>query len=213
MSSIVLLSGGAGLLSSFSMLHAGLTSMWLRYPLAVVFAWGVFLALMRAWVEVERRYLPDQELAEFLHLPDPGEAETIAPDSSWLDWIDLPLEAEEGCLITVCLIAVMILLGFAFLGIVSVVISAPALIAEVFLDAVLVAALYRRMKLIEHRWWLGGAIRQTWAPVLLAALGLMIAGFAMQVAAPGAVSVGDVWWHYRESDQPVEREEPGSTRR
>lgn len=206
MTSIVLLSGGAGLLSSFWMLRAGLTAMWLRYPVAVIFAWAAFLALIRAWVEVERRYLPDKDLEEFLHLPDPGEAETLKPDSSWFDWIELPLEAEEGCLIQVCLIAIVILLAFAFFGIVSVVVSAPALVAEVSLDAVLVAALYRRMKLIEHRWWLGGAIRQTWGPVLLTAFALMIAGFAMQAAEPRAVSIGDVWWHSRGGDEAVERE-------
>lgn len=187
--------------------------MWLRYPLAVVFAWAAFLLLMRAWVEVERRYLPDKDLEGLLHLPDPGEGERLEPDSSWFDWIELPLEAEEGCLIQVCLIAVIILLGFAFFGIVSVVISAPALLAEVFLDAVLVAALYRRMKLIERRWWLGGAIRQTWGPVLLTALGLMIVGYAMQVAVPHAVSIGDVWWHYRGHDEAVEREGGGGSQR
>jgi hypothetical protein len=100
---------------------------------------------------------------------------------------------------------VVVLLASAIVGIITVIAAAPALVAEVFLDAVLVGALYQRMKHIEQRWWLGGAIRQTWYPVLLTALGLMIIGFAMQAAAPGAKSIGEVWWRYRSEETPVER--------
>ena len=79
------------------------------------------------------------------------------------------------------------------------------LVAEVFLDAVLTAALNRRMKHIEQRWWLGGAIRQTWSPVLLTALAVLLAGFLMQAAAPGANSIGEVWWRCRAAEEQVER--------
>lgn len=209
MSSVVLLSGGAGLLASFCMLHAGMNAMWQRYPLAVVAAWLAFLALMRVWVEIERRYfLSDDDLDALVKLPDPGEAETDTSESdwSWLDWVSIPdFEDAEGCAVAVGVAIVVVLLASAFVGIITVVAAAPALVAEVFLDAVLIGALYQRMKHIEQRWWLGGAIRQTWYPVLLTALGLMIIGFIMQVSVPGAKSIGEVWWHHRAREEQVER--------
>jgi len=209
MSSIVMLSGGAGFLSSFGMLRAGMEAMWVRYPLAVVAAWLTFLALMRLWVELERRYfLSDQDLDALLTLPDPGEGEKAREerDWSWLDWLEMPdFDDPEGCAVAICVAVLLVLLASAFLGIISIIAAAPALVAEVFLDAVFVTALYQRMKHLEHRWWLGGAIRQTWSPVMLTALGLMLAGYLMHAAVPGAKSIGEVWWHYQSEDVPVER--------
>ena len=98
---------------------------------------------------------------------------------------------------------VVVLLGGAFVGVIEIVSMAPALIAEVFLDSVLVAAFYNRMKRIEQRWWLGGAISQTWVPVLLTACGLMVVGWALHALAPEANSLGGVWLHYH--PLPIER--------
>lgn len=50
MSLLVSLTGGAGLLASFLMLHAGITSMSWRYPLALLAAYGVFLLLLWLWL-------------------------------------------------------------------------------------------------------------------------------------------------------------------
>jgi hypothetical protein len=207
MSSLVGLSGAAGFFASFGMLRLGVNAMWLRYPLAVLAAWAAFLALMRVWAEFERRcFLPDTELDELLHLPDPGEpTERMpddspksrgGPDSSWWDWLEIPDLDAEGCLPTLVIGVVAVLLGSAFVGVLEIVSMAPALMAEVFLDSVLVAVFYRRMKKIQQRWWLGGAISQTWKPVLLTALALMVTGWALRKLVPGANSIGGVWWHY-----------------
>ena len=50
MSLMLMLTGTAGFLSSFVLLHLGLTRMWLRYPLAVLCAYVVFLLLLRLWL-------------------------------------------------------------------------------------------------------------------------------------------------------------------
>lgn len=215
MSSLVGLSGAAGFFASFGMLHAGLHAMGLRYPLAVLAAWAAFLVLMRVWAEFERRcFLPDTELDALLHLPDPGEPKTDDAhpmprrarrgSSWWWDLLDVPsFEIGEGCLPTLVFWTVVVLLGTAFAGVFAIISMAPALIAEVFLDSVLVAAFYQRMKKIEQRWWLGGAIQQTWLPVLLTALALMVIGGALHALAPGANSIGSVWLHYH--PRPLER--------
>ena len=65
MSLILAVTGLAGFLASFALLHAGLTRMWLRYPVSVLFAYAVFLLLLRLWLFLHSREpLPD--------LPDLG---------------------------------------------------------------------------------------------------------------------------------------------
>src|ERR687893_1864665 len=51
---ILLLTGLAGFLVSYLLLHSGMTRMWLRYPLAILFAYCVFLLLLRLWLALQR---------------------------------------------------------------------------------------------------------------------------------------------------------------
>jgi hypothetical protein len=50
---IVALTGASGLLWSYLLLHAGVHSMALRYPLVVAAAYGVFLGLLWAWLRTQ----------------------------------------------------------------------------------------------------------------------------------------------------------------
>lgn len=50
MTLMVLLTGFAGFLSSYGMLHFGLTKMWLRYSLAVLVSYAAFLLLLKFWL-------------------------------------------------------------------------------------------------------------------------------------------------------------------
>jgi hypothetical protein len=59
---IVVLTGGFGLLSSFSMLHFGMDAMAIRYPLALTVAYLVFLLLIWLWMRTKA--------ADFLDVPD-----------------------------------------------------------------------------------------------------------------------------------------------
>lgn len=56
---ILLLTGLAGFLVSFSLLRFGMTRMWLRYPLAILIAYCVFLLLLRLWLFFQRHREPD----------------------------------------------------------------------------------------------------------------------------------------------------------
>ena len=55
MSLILAATGAAGFLASFAMLRFGLSLMWLRYGLAVLFAYAVFLLLLRIWLYLHSR--------------------------------------------------------------------------------------------------------------------------------------------------------------
>jgi len=53
MSLLVLLTGGSGLLASYVLLQAGVTAMWLRYPLALCAAYLVFFVLLWLWLRTK----------------------------------------------------------------------------------------------------------------------------------------------------------------
>ena len=59
MTMIVVATGVAGFLASAALVHVGVASMGLRYGVAFVIAYGVFLCLVRLWVEMYRRRLDD----------------------------------------------------------------------------------------------------------------------------------------------------------
>ena len=48
--------------------------------------------------------------------------------------------------------------------------AAPVLLAEVALDAALVAGIYRKLRKEDARYWLGSALRHTWLPAVIAAV-------------------------------------------
>jgi hypothetical protein len=94
--------------------------------------------------------------------------------------------------LAVALLAVGLVLSSLF-----VIYSAPMLFAEVLLDAALSAGLYRRLRGIEADHWLQTAIRRTILPFALTALCVTLAGWGMELYAPGANSIGDVFLHVR----------------
>jgi len=188
---LVGLTGGAGFLASFLLLRAGLGSMSERYPLAVLIAYGVFLLLLWAWLR--------SSLEDWLDLPDVdlgggssqcrGTAGDGALDgmSDGLPDLNVLDGADELAIPLIVLLAVVGLL----LASLWVVYAAPALFAELLLDAVLSATLYRGLKRLERRHWLRAAVRRTWLPFLLTAVLASGCGAWLQQHTPGAVSLGE----------------------
>ena len=190
LSLVILLTGLAGFVISYSLLRAGLNAMWMRYPLTIFLAYAVFLGLVRLWVEFEKRKVDPDDPALNALLEEDDEPEPVARstgDNSWLDWLDIPSGLDaEGCL-------PMLLIG-SILGLLAILISvigaAPVLIAEVFLDVALAGLLYRRLRVAESEHWLGTAIRKTWLHVVGAAVLLSLAGACLDVMAPQSNSMG-----------------------
>jgi hypothetical protein len=229
---LVATTAAVGLLSSFLLLKAGLTSMEARYPLSIGIAYLAFLALVGLWlrrfrlrgrdrradfdldvdldiveVPLERLLRPASEAFEF------GGAGGFSGSGGGATWgepfpplerpalleADLPtggsgssfsLELDDEVLL------VLLLVGALATGVlIYVVWTAPALFAELLLDAGLAAGLYRRLAGIERRRWLVTAIRRTIIPACIVAMLLGVAGTAMQLAYPDAVSIGGVTRH------------------
>jgi Na+-transporting methylmalonyl-CoA/oxaloacetate decarboxylase gamma subunit len=111
----------------------------------------------------------------------------------------------EGCALVIAVVAVLAL-AVAF---VSVVLGAPSLISEVFLDAFLMAGLYRRLRRATREHWLGLAVRKTWSSAIIVALGLSVAAAFLSWLAPGAHSIGPAIQRLRGEKPPeVQLENP-----
>lgn len=188
---VLALTGLAGFGISFLLLKAGVGDMWLRYPVAVLGAYGIFLLLMRAWVEVEQMQInpQDPELLEAIEKGAPEPPAKIRADGTWLDWLDVPgadLFDAEGCLPVILIGVVIAMLGLVIMAL----IGAPVLLAEVLIDLLLAGMLYRRLKRAADEHWLGTCIRKTWGFVFCTALLLCVAGLVLSSAAPEAQSIG-----------------------
>lgn len=187
---VLALTGLAGFGFSFFLLKAGLGAMWLRYPVAVLGAYAIFLLLMRCWVEIEHSQInpEDPEILDALENGAPEPSNTRSSDN-WLDWLDLPdtnLFDAEGCLPAILIGVVIALMGMVIVAL----IGAPVLLAEVLIDILLAGVLYRRLKRAAEENWLGTCIRKTWVFVLCTAGLLFVAGVCLTIAAPEAESIG-----------------------
>ena len=234
---LLILTGAAGFLFSSALLQLGVTMMAVRYPLAVLAAYTVFLLLLRLWLALQGKtgsrldWLADigdavpnvfstdgvaREVARF-----GGGGADFGGAGAGGDWtgsaassvggggggssasagggggsflpdvnLDVDLDLGEGCFWIV--IPVVAIIGVV-IAMFYVVYIAPVFLAEILVDALLVAGLYKRLKSVEPRHWLRSCVRRTLLPVLLTTALFIAAGYLMQRIAPGARSIGGFW--------------------
>lgn len=212
---LVMLTAASGFIASFLLLALGVASMGVRYLLACLVAYAGFLALLGAWIRWKRG---ERDLDPGIDLPDGGgdthggswgpgggrsggagaSAHFEAPSPSLASGaatdgggIDLDLDGLDAA---IPLVLALLVLGL-LLSSLFVVWTAPALFAELLLDGVLAAGLYRRLHGIDTRHWLETAVRKTAWPFALTAALLTAAGFWLQSLAPQAASIGEVLTH------------------
>lgn len=216
---IVTITGGFGFLASFAMLHAGLTEMWVRYLCAIGISYLVFLLLLWLWMRTKASgYADAGELANLVpsshssgasSTPFAGKGGTadgggasgnfeLAGDEidiassharvdSHADTLSAAADADEFALPLV----VLVMAGALLVSACWIVYSAPLLFAELLLDGLLAAGLYRRLRGVEPDYWLLTAVRRTLWTFMLVAMMFAAAGWIMQDAYPQARSVGE----------------------
>lgn len=221
---LVTLTGASGFVASYFLLHAGFVEMWLRYFASFGVAYSMFLFLLWLWLRTRAEDyadLPDISGA----LPSsgsgssgtcysgkggdfggggasgsfdaPSESISVISDSgsSVGDALGAVAEAEEFAIPLV----VLILLGAMLFSLLFMIYSAPVLFAELLVDGVLSASLYRRLRGLETRHWLETALRRTALPFALTAAIVSASSWGMTLYAPEAHSIGDVISHSKQS--------------
>lgn len=215
---LVSITGGAGFIASFLLLRSGLDTMWLRYPTALGGAYAVFLFLLWLWLRTKAEDYSDfpdlanlpsghggsnpeyfgkggrfggggaSEHFDSAHDVVPSSPDFDAPVGEALDAVSC---ADEYTLP----LAALTLLAAILLSSLWVVYTAPVLFAELLVDGVLAASLYRRLRGLETRHWLETALRRTFWPFALTAFVVTCCGWAMQAYAPEAHTMGQVIAH------------------
>ena len=217
---LVSITSGAAFLTSYTLLHIlGLTSLWMRYFLVCVAAYGVFLLLLWLWLRTRLEDFSD--IGEISDLPGlslgnstseilgsggnfggggaSGSFDEAPPVPAGLGLIsegENPVvealgtagEAEEFALpLIVLILIVTVVLSAAF-----VVYSAPILFAELLVDSLLAAGLYKKMKTVDTQHWMTTAIKHTILPFVITTIVSVTAGYALQAFEPKANSIGDI---------------------
>ena len=214
---LVTLTGVAGFAASAAMLMGGIETMALRYTLAMGVAYLIFLMLLWIWLHSSASDYLDVVPTDVGGAPngagelpaalrddfaggggtfDGGGASAnveFGADSGAVETIvDKPLKAighaDEGAIpLAVVLLALGVLLSSLF-----VVWAAPVLFAEILVDALLAAGLYRRLRGLERQHWMVAAVKRTVIPFVLTTVLVAGAGWGMQAYVPEARSIGDV---------------------
>lgn len=200
---IVGLTGGAGFLASFLMLLYGITSMAVRYPIAIAIAYLAFLFLLWLWLRTSAEDYVD--VPDFSDIPSPfGDGPGVCSDlptnmadggSTVSEAIDAAAGADE---FAVPLIALFVI-GALLLSSVWVVYSAPTLFAELLVDGVLSASLYRKLRGLETQHWLTTAVSRTIWPFVITAVIVGLGGLALQYYFPTAHSLGEAMHSHQTS--------------
>lgn len=118
-------------------------------------------------------------------------AEVVSGVSGAADAADAVSALDEGAAVVIP----VLLVGFivvGLVGVVTVLVGAPGLLAELLLDGVIAGAAYRRLRQVPLQHWLHGAVRRTWKPMLALTLSLVAAGLLAQWLTPAADSIGDL---------------------
>jgi hypothetical protein len=99
------------------------------------------------------------------------------------------VDLDDGWMIVVPIVLALGTLAAA----VYVIYIAPALLAEVLLDVLLVSGLYRGLRGLERRHWLSSVFRRTWLPVTGVLVLSVALGYGAQHVRPNADSIGDLF--------------------
>jgi hypothetical protein len=194
-----------GLLTTKYLWWLDVDSMWLRYTLATLAAYGAFLVGVRVWLayvdlgrHVRRRDPDDAPQIDFPYSGDAskGYGHCEAPRVGGGHYggggssgqygsgeVSLPEAigaAGDGCLPVLALGAVLAILAGAFSLSTYIVAEAPMVLVEAAFEAMLAGGLLRTRRWASEADWLGAVLRYTWK-TLAFVLGVTLA-FSLAVA-------------------------------
>ena len=195
----------SAVLASKLLLLAGLTAVIVRYPLAAISAYLVFLGLIRIWVVyVTGRGNTTADFALGSSSPESadddaaqfgggssggaGASRNFDGDGSWVPDIDLSIDLDDGGWV---LIVLGILLAVIFGAGGYLIYIAPELLPEVAMQVVLASTLKRASTKLAEQGWAMSVVKGTIVPFLLVLLMTVALGFAVHRTCPQATKLVD----------------------
>jgi hypothetical protein len=175
----------AGFLTTFTLLQLRVHAMWLRYGLAVLVAYGVFLLLIHRCMQ-HYQGRPDRLLVLRREGRESGGGWRHALHAlDALDLFDVIGEAGLGGILVAMLITIV---SVALIYVVaSTAVLIPEWIAELVLEGAIGATAYRQIQ--------ASTVRETAGPFICLFVLFVAAGFLGQAYAPEAASIGGVIRH------------------
>ena len=220
MALLVCLTGAIGFLTSYFLLHLGITTLWVRYLASMVIAYISFLFLLWIWAKTHNRKISDGLDAPDIGSPSKGghskdcefegkggdfggggssasyhsDIKTVeSPQSGVSDLVPDSIELEELAIPVIVIVSAILLLGSSLL----VIMNAPVFLAELILDGILTASLYRRLRGLDHQHWLETAFRKTALPFAGMTVILVTVGWTIQWLDPTVTSLAAFLSHRR----------------
>jgi hypothetical protein len=112
--------------------------------------------------------------------------------------LDLDLDGDD----LVVVVVVVAVIAACVAASAYVIVTAPALFAEVLVDGTLSAGLYRHVKGLDEESWLEAAVRRTWIPFAVVTVFFVATGVLLHRVVPEAASIRDVLHHVVASSAP-----------
>jgi hypothetical protein len=190
----------SGVIANKLLLYFGVTSMPVRYPVAVIFSYAVFFLLIRIWLcymsEASETHAWDiditdiADVAEVADVGRPIHGATRGRSGRWGLDFDLPdFDVDEATILVVFALLLLAIFGVgAYL-----VYEAPAILAEAAFQAVLASSLVKASNRMDTPGWMGSLVKTTWAPfvvVLVMAAGL---GWIAHLYCPEATKLTELF--------------------
>lgn len=196
MAGALVFSAAAGLACSVQLARLGLSAMWLRYPLAFVAAYAMFVCCLGRLaigtsrrLDSARREIQRASIRHQTH-SDSGESKAF---EDFVDGIREGARHQEAAAdgapaqITLLLALTVVLICIYYIW------MAPILWGELIAEGALVAWIYRPVSRGPKANWLQVAFELTGMQAFLVAAIFTLAGLGFQLYAPRATTVVEVW--------------------
>lgn len=227
---MVCATGISAFLFSSLLLKMGVSQMHIRYLLATIFAYLIFLLFIWLWITYYRRKINITERHNDIDITDldptfidpdfsphtslfeggssggGGATRSFISDNSSIgnqtgnDAISNFSGIDFDMDELFILLILIAAVCAALFSGLYVIYSAPVLLSEVLLDGVLSYGLYRKLTKLDQENWLEGVIKRTIVPFTITGIFFFVAGIVLVNYLPGSNSIGDVIEHFKNTN-------------
>jgi hypothetical protein len=185
----------AGFIVDVALLHAGLKSMLVRYPLAILAAYATFVCGIKLWLdysgiaEYVDRNKAEKLVGESVPIGEPIKARS----GGWIDGLNfIPIDGD-GCLVVIGIVVAGAAIFFALGG--YALMAADSIFADVVLEILLAAGLLRGVRRMQRGGWLPSLWSNTWPSLAFTlCVALLLGWYARNV--PEATTLPDLIAHF-----------------